>query len=153
MISIRPARAEDLPDVQGCNVTCLPENYTLKYYYYHYINWPALLYVAEDTERGKVVGYVLASVAEEEGGEARGHITSLSVLRDFRRLGLAQKLMVLTHRAMKSTHQLKTVTLHVRVSNHAAIGLYRDRLGYEVVEVDAGYYADGEDALLMKKVL
>ena len=35
------------------------------------------------------------------------------------------------------------VSLHVRVSNRAALGLYRDKLGYEIHEVDEEYYANG----------
>lgn len=52
---------------------------------------------------GKIVGYVLAKQDEEdEEGEKleHGHITSLSVLRSHRKLGLAHKLMQSTHRDM-----------------------------------------------------
>lgn len=45
------------------------------------------------------------------------------------------------------------MSLHVRVSNRAALGLYRDRLGYKVDNTEVGYYADGEDAYQMKKNL
>jgi ribosomal protein S18 acetylase RimI-like enzyme len=45
----------------------------------------------------------------------------------------------------------KYCSLHVRVSNRAALGLYRDRLEYEIVEIEQGYYADGEDAYSMRK--
>lgn len=34
--------------LQRCNLLCLPENYQLKYYLYHNLTWPQLLYVAED---------------------------------------------------------------------------------------------------------
>ena len=141
--------------IQHCNVACLPENYTLKYYYYHYLNWSSLIYVAEDRSKSRVVGYVLASQAEEDEKETepRGHITSISVLRDYRRLGIAKKVMDRTHQAMREVYGLKSVTLHVRASNTAAISLYKEKLGYDVAEVDVGYYADGEDALLMKKIL
>src|SRR3954465_16068887 len=42
----------------------------------------------------KIVGYVLAKMEEEPtDGVAHGHITSLSVMRTHRRLGIAEKLM------------------------------------------------------------
>lgn len=42
----------------------------------------------------KIVGYVLAKMEEEPSdGIQHGHITSLSVMRTHRRLGLAEKLM------------------------------------------------------------
>lgn len=89
----------------------------------------------------------------EKPDDLHGHITSLSVLRTHRRLGLAHKLMLLAHDAMEVTQDCQYVSLHVRVSNRAALGLYRDRLKYFSKEVSAGYYADGEDAYEMRKDL
>ena len=51
---------------------------------------------------------------------------------------------------MVETHNAQYVSLHVRVSNVAALKLYRDTLGFEVEKVEAKYYADGEDAYSMK---
>lgn len=42
------------------------------------------------------------------------------------------------------------VSLHVRISNLAALHLYRDTLGFKVEKVEPKYYADGEDAFSMK---
>lgn len=70
----------------------------MKYYFYHILSWPQLLYVAEDC--GKIVGYVLAKM-EEETNECHGHITSLAVLRTHRKLGLATKLMTAAQHAME----------------------------------------------------
>ncbi len=77
--------------MQHCNLFCLPENYHLKYWLYHILTWPPLQHVAEDAS-GKIVGYVLAKM-EEEDPELHGHVTSLAVLRSHRKLGLATKLM------------------------------------------------------------
>ena len=38
--------------------------------------------------------------------------------------------MLQTHQAMSQIYDAKTVSLHVRVSNIAALGLYRDKLHY-----------------------
>lgn len=61
----------------------------------------------------------------------RGHITSLATLRTHRKMGIASKLMEAAHRAMKSVMEGEDVTLHVRITNRAATGLYRDKLNYE----------------------
>ena len=45
------------------------------------------------------------------------------------------------------------VSLHVRVSNRAALGLYQNTLKFEISEVEPKYYADGEDAYAMKRIL
>lgn len=54
---------------------------------------------------------------------------------------------------MAETYGAKYVSLHVRVSNKAALALYRDTLGFKVDGTEAKYYADGEDAYGMKMVL
>jgi N-alpha-acetyltransferase 10/11 len=79
---------------------------------YHALFWPSLSYVAED-HKGRIVGYILArlcvppvewlgSVDEHlardeeqvpDGGGPSAQITSLSVSRSYRRLGLAKKLV------------------------------------------------------------
>ncbi|PIO39641.1 hypothetical protein AB205_0102300, partial [Aquarana catesbeiana] len=84
---------EDLMNMQHCNLLCLPENYQMKYYFYHGLSWPQLSYIAED-ENGKIVGY--------------------AVKRSHRRLGLAQKLMDQASRAMIENFNAKYVSLHVR---------------------------------------
>jgi peptide alpha-N-acetyltransferase len=40
MVSIRRATVEDLMNMQHCNLLCLPENYQMKYYFYHAMTWP-----------------------------------------------------------------------------------------------------------------
>jgi ribosomal protein S18 acetylase RimI-like enzyme len=37
----------------------------MKYYFYHLLTWPQLLWVAEDFD-GKIVGYVMAKMEEDE---------------------------------------------------------------------------------------
>lgn len=51
---------------------------------------------------------------------------------------------------MVETFGAQYVSLHVRVSNNAALRLYRDTLGFKNEKIEAKYYADGEDAYSMK---
>lgn len=51
---------------------------------------------------------------------------------------------------MVETFGAQYVSLHVRMSNIAALHLYRDTLGFAVEKVEPKYYADGEDAYSMK---
>ena len=138
--------------MQECNLHNLPENYQMKYYLYHAMSWPSLLYVAE-ADDGKIVGYVMAKMEddeEKEEGVTHGHITSISVLRSHRKLGLATKLMRATEYAMMTVYDAEFCSLHVRVGNRAAIALYKEVLGFKVMNVEEKYYADGEDAYDMK---
>ncbi|KAK4138912.1 N-terminal acetyltransferase A complex catalytic subunit ard1 [Trichocladium antarcticum] len=158
-MDIRILRPSDIPLIQHANIENLPENYFLKYYLYHALSWPQLSYVAVDVSRPpktpydypKIVGYVLAKMEEEPtDGVQHGHITSLSVMRTHRRLGIAEKLMRQSQQAMVETFGGHYVSLHVRVSNEAAIHLYRDTLGFKTEKTENKYYADGEDAFCMK---
>ena len=74
------------------------------------------------------------------------HVTSLSVLRTHRKLGIATKLMRASHHQMQRVFGCGSCSLRVRVSNRAAITLYRDVLGYAIMDTDKVYYADKEDA-------
>ncbi|CAD6584817.1 MAG: N-terminal acetyltransferase A complex catalytic subunit ard1 [Cyphobasidiales sp. Tagirdzhanova-0007] len=147
-MNIRRATVEDLMQMQSANIHNLPENYNQKYYIYHELTWPQLSYVAED-EDGKIVGYILAKMDEDTAVPPHGHVTSISVLRTHRRQGIANKLMLQSQRAMKETFMATFISLHVRKSNRAALGLYRDTLGFTVKDIEKSYYADGEDAYFM----
>ncbi|RGP64762.1 acetyltransferase [Fusarium sporotrichioides] len=158
-MDIRLLTNADLPLIQHANLENLPENYFLKYYLYHALSWPQLSYVAVDVSRPKkdpyeypkIVGYVLAKMEEEPSdGIPHGHITSLSVMRTHRRLGIAEKLMRQSQLAMVETFQAKYVSLHVRVSNAAARHLYENTLGFTNEKTESKYYADGEDAFCMR---
>ncbi|KND88369.1 N-terminal acetyltransferase A complex catalytic subunit ard1 [Tolypocladium ophioglossoides CBS 100239] len=158
-MDIRLLTSADLPLIQHANLENLPENYFLKYYLSHALSWPQLSFVAVDASRPrrseyeypKIVGYVLAKMEEEPAdGVPHGHITSLSVMRTHRRLGIAEKLMRQSQLAMVETFQAKYVSLHVRVSNVAARHLYEDTLRFQNEKTEAKYYADGEDAFCMR---
>lgn len=148
MVCIRQATVDDLLNMQSCNLMCLPENYQMKYYLYHILSWPQLLYVADDN--GKIVGYVLSKM-EEESVDCHGHITSLAVARTHRKLGLATKLMTAAQKAMEEVFGAEYVSLHVRKSNRAAFHLYTQTLGFEIHDIETKYYADSEDAYDMRK--
>jgi len=152
MVSIRQATVDDLLAMQNANLKCLPENYQMKYYFYHILSWPQLSFVAED-HKARIVGYVLAKMEEDAKDDPHGHITSLAVLRSHRKLGLATKLMKQAQRAMVESFNANYVSLHVRKSNRAALALYTDTLGFEIHDIEAKYYADKEDAYAMRKSL
>mmetsp|Transcript_35347 Transcript_35347/g.53136 ORF Transcript_35347/g.53136 Transcript_35347/m.53136 type:complete len:228 (+) Transcript_35347:132-815(+) len=150
MVCIRPATIDDLHGMQACNLCCLPENYHMKYYFYHILSWPQLPHVAVD-HNNKIVGYVLAKM-EEETDSPHGHITSLAVLRTHRKLGIASKLMRASMAVMEETFDAEYVSLHVRYTNRAAFTLYSQTLGFEINDIEKGYYADKEDAYDMRKM-
>ncbi|CAN6633612.1 N-terminal acetyltransferase A complex catalytic subunit Ard1p [Trichomonascus vanleenenianus] len=156
-MNIRQATVDDIEGMQNANLSNLPENYTLKYYLYHALSWPQASYVATTTTssgKERIVGYVLAKLEDDNPSQEKtaiqGHITSLSVMRSYRRMGLAGKLMRQSLRGLREVYGAECVSLHVRKSNRAALHLYKDTLKFEVLGVESGYYADGEDAYSMR---
>lgn len=178
-VTIRRATVDDLQAMQNANLSNLPENYSMKYYLYHLLSWPEASFVAVSTDveleeqdeesdktakaevqyvgvNEKVVGYVLGKMADDDTEADKtphGHITSLSVMRSYRRMGIAEKLMRQCLYTLCEGFTAEYVSLHVRESNRAALHLYRDTLAFEVLSVEKSYYQDGEDAYYMKKVL
>jgi len=92
---------------------------------------------------GAVVGFVGVLYAMEDA-----HITTIAVADDHKRAGVATRLLLAAVR-IAVAHGSQNLTLEVRSSNAAALGLYR-RFGLAPVGVRKGYYADvGEDAVVM----
>lgn len=89
---------------------------------------------------------------EDDPNKVTGHFTSIAVKREYRRLGIAEKLLHQSLNAMASIYKVESISLHVRQSNVAAISLYSKKLGFEISEHEPQYYADGEDSYLMKRV-
>ena len=95
---------------------------------------------------GTVVGYVcLMSLFEE------AQILDIAVSPQQRGRGIARLLM--EHAcAVAREKKAEVLTLEVRASGAAAIGLYR-HAGFRQVGIRANYYDSTEDALLMEKNL
>lgn len=153
MACIRRATIDDVFTIQQNNLYCLPENYQIKYYYYHSMTWPHLLDVVTDpNNESKSVGYVLGKI-EEDSGPTHGHITSIAVLRTHRAFGIAKKLLMHSHSVMRDVYKVPYCSLHVRISNNTAKNLYQKALNYSIDSIESKYYSDNEDAYFMKVLL
>ncbi|ELT94663.1 hypothetical protein CAPTEDRAFT_207248 [Capitella teleta] len=82
-----------------------------------------------------------------------GHVTALTVAPEYRRLGLAAKLMNVLEEISENRFCF-FVDLFVRVSNQVAVDMYK-RLGYSVYRRVIEYYSGDpdEDAFDMRKAL
>lgn len=79
------------------------------------------------------------------------HILNVATASDFRRKGVARKLLVHAFSQAKASN-IESAYLEVRTGNIGAISLYRD-FGFNDDCIRRAYYGDGEDALLMSCVL
>lgn len=81
-----------------------------------------------------------------------GHITNIAVKPEYRRQGVAT-MIVEGMCGFADEKQMIGVTLEVRITNNAAISLYK-KLGFEPEGIRKEYYNDTkEDALIMWKYL
>lgn len=94
-----------------------------------------------------ILGYVLFTPSSAH----RARVMSLAVSPQYRRMGVAKRLMRGSFDVLRE-RGFRKVGLEVRVSNTPAQSLYED-LGFVLTGVDEGYYEDGEDAYLMEKSL
>ncbi|XP_045151110.1 N-alpha-acetyltransferase 20 [Echinops telfairi] len=95
MTTLRAFTCDDLFRFNNINLDPLTETYGIPFYLQYLAHWPEYFIVAE-APGGELMGYIMGkaegSVAREEW---HGHVTALSVAPEFRRLGLAAKLMEL----------------------------------------------------------
>jgi len=100
---------------------------------------------------GNMMGYILGK-AEGKGESWHGHVTAVTVGPEYRRIGLANKLMIILETVSEKIYDGYFVDLFVRISNKVAIDMYKT-FGYSVYRQVIGYYSGEEDALDMRKAL
>ncbi len=93
----------------------------------------------------KMVGFV---GGDAHRGENIGWITTIGVLPQYQRMGIATALLDQCEKEMNMPY----VRLTVRKSNFAAQYLYLSR-GYRQINIWERYYDDGEDGLILEKRL
>jgi len=148
--TIRKFSPGDLNQVIYINRTCLPENYSTYFFVDLYKNYPETFIVAE--EDGQVVGYIMCRIESGFSGFSlikRGHVISIAVLPGYRQKGIGEALLKEALQAMINHYNVKECYLEVRVSNTPAINLYK-KIGFRIEKTLRRYYADGEDAYLMR---
>jgi [ribosomal protein S18]-alanine N-acetyltransferase len=102
---------------------------------------PATFLVAVMNDR--IVGYAVIDKWPDQE-----HLVSIAVIPESRKKGVGQAL--LDH--LIERLQTESLKLEVRRSNKAALELYRKN-GFVQSGVAHSYYTDGEDAILMEKVI
>ncbi len=98
-----------------------------------------------ETKNGILCGFALGRVVADES-----ELFKIAVLPDFRRLGIAQKLLSKIHGQMRQKGA-RVCFLEVRSRNFPAVSLY-EKAGYQRVRVIPRYYGD-DDAVVLKREL
>lgn len=145
MIEIVPMTYEHLDDVMKIEWECFPIPWTRKS-------------MEEELERKMAYYYVglIDGIVAGYGGMwhvvTEGHVTNIAVAPQFRRMGVANAIVAKMLETADEKDMLG-VTLEVRVSNTAAISLYKKH-GFTMEGLRKEYYEDNrEDAYIMWKYL
>uniref|UniRef100_UPI003AAE173B N-alpha-acetyltransferase 20 isoform X2 n=1 Tax=Centroberyx gerrardi TaxID=166262 RepID=UPI003AAE173B len=119
MTTLRAFTCDDLFKFNNINLDPLTETYGIPFYLQYLAHWPEYFIVAE-APGGELMGYIMGkaegSVAREEW---HGHVTALSVAPEFRRLGLAAKLMEMLEE-ISERHEESSVQRHREEVHHPA---------------------------------
>ena len=112
----------------------------------------------EEIIENKVSRYYMALFENERIGyigvwipRPNAEILTLYIKEEFRKKSYGVVLLEFMLDQL-AEENIESVTLEVRVSNVAAISLYK-KVGFEQVSIRKNYYKDGEDALLMYKLM
>ena len=142
-IEIVPMNADHLEELEKLERLCFSRPWSRKMLAEELENQCAAFLVAQDGETGQVIGYAGLLVVADEG-----YITNVAVFPEYRRQGVAAKLLAVFENFARGNH-LAFLTLEVREGNAPAIALY-EKLGFREVGRRKNYYPESkEDAVLM----
>ena len=144
-IQIVPMNADHLEELEKLERICFSRPWSRKMLAEELENQCAAFLVAQDSITQQVMGYAGLLVMADEG-----YITNVAVFPEFRRQGVAAKLIAVFENFARG-NKLAFLTLGVRPSNTAAIALYKG-FGFEEVGRRKNYYdLPKEDALILTK--
>ena len=94
-------------------------------------------------EDGYVIGYVIFWIKYED----QGHIISIAVDKNYRRLGAGTQLLVKAI-SILSLLNIRAIYLEVNENNTGAIEFYKT-FNFKIDRVVPGYYENGDGAIIM----
>lgn len=150
MATTRRLTCFDLLKFNNVNLDELTETYFQSFYFEYLAKWPEYFAVQEAPGK-EIMGYVMGKV-EGKGKDWHGHVTAVTVAPEYRRLGLANKMMHFLECVSEQIYNAYFVDLYARESNAVAVKMYR-KMGYELYRQVIGYYSGKEDAFDMRKSL
>lgn len=98
------------------------------------------LVAKDDENNNRIVGYIGVEKILDEV-----HIINMAVHPAYRGKGIGKRLM------QHVLNDEEVFFLEVRVSNETAKNIY-EHFGFNVINVRKSYYADGEDAYVMRRI-
>lgn len=144
-ITICPMSGDDLEQILRIEEASFPSPWLHQHFLDELASPHAFPLSAFDAD-GRLVGFICPMLLLDEG-----HIMDVAVDPEFRGRGVGR---LLVQRVLDDCRDggASFVSLEVRVSNRAAISLYRT-MGFVETGRRKRYYKDGEDALMMEYII
>jgi ribosomal-protein-alanine N-acetyltransferase len=143
-MEIQPASIRDLGALRRLERACFDKDAWPLLDLMAVLTWPDVIRL-KAVEHDEMIGFIAGDPRRSQGV---AWIATLGVDPGYRRRGIGSELL----RACETQVKLSRVKLTVRISNDAAISLYK-KAGYRTVDIWKKYYSDGEDGLVMEKIL
>lgn len=143
-MEIQPASIRDLAALRRLGQACFGKDAWPLLDLMAVLTWPDVIRL-KAVEDGEMIGFVAGDPRPSQGAI---WVATIGVDPDYQRRGIGAELL----RACEKRAKLPRVKLTVRISNDAAISLYKKE-GYRTIDIWKRYYSDGEDGLVMEKVL
>jgi ribosomal-protein-alanine N-acetyltransferase len=149
-IVVRAFEAKDVPDLLRLDARCFPPQISysraeLQYFVGH----PRSTTTVAELD-GEIAGFCVVDW-KLESGRKLGHFITIDVAPELRRNGLGRRLMQIGE-ANLAAMGCVAITLEVAANNTGAQVFY-ERLGYQQTGWIPGYYADGTNALVLRRAL
>lgn len=143
-VLIEPATWRDLNALRHLEKVCFPQDAWPLWDLVGVLTFPNIVRL-----RALIYGQMIGFIASElRPSERLAWIATIGVLPEYRGRGIGRVLL----QACEQRLDVPRVRLNVRLSNQVAIQLYQTS-GYERAGLWPAYYQDGEDALIMEKLL
>jgi ribosomal protein S18 acetylase RimI-like enzyme len=143
-MELQPATIRDLSALRKLEKACFEKDAWPVLDLIAVLTWPEVIRI-KAVEEGLMIGFI---AGEPRSSKKEFWIATVAVDPRYQRRGIGRQLLRACEKQAK-LHQLK---LTVRISNQAAISLYEQE-GYRTMDIWKSYYVDGEDGLVMGKVL
>jgi ribosomal-protein-alanine N-acetyltransferase len=143
-MKIQPASIRDLGALRRLEHACFDKDAWPLLDLIAVLTWPDVIRL-KAVEGGEMIGFIAGDPRPSQGA---AWIATLGVDPVYQRRGIGLELL----RACERQVQLPRVKLTVRISNDAAISLYK-KAGYRTVDIWNKYYNDAEEGLVMEKTL
>jgi len=142
-MDILPATIRDLGNLRRVEKICFPLDAWPLLDLIAVLTWPDVVRL-KAVIKGEMIGFI---AGDPRPSENTSWIAVLGVMPDYRRLGIARRMLAMCEEKLPTTR----IRLCVRTGNEAAIQLYESS-GYRRLDIWQKYYNDGGNALVMEKL-